>query len=110
MHSPDDSPDELIVSDSNSNITKAVVHVSYEPKQVNIETESTKKTIDGMIISKTKVLADTIDKAKSVSNNIVQKTKIVKEELTKNSNKTSCKTTNNFVKAEELILSPQWIR
>ncbi|XP_050428361.1 uncharacterized protein LOC126838203 isoform X2 [Adelges cooleyi] len=52
LHSPNDSPDEL--SDSESNVTKAVVHVSYNPNQEETDKQSTQNspTASGKILQR----------------------------------------------------------
>lgn len=108
MHSPNDSFDELVVSDSDSNITRAVVHVSYEPKQVEIETVSNTKKIDDFVTHQNKVLIESMDKV-NVVNDAVKNIQINNDNW--NSKEIGDgKITNNLVKLEESSLSPGFSR
>jgi len=108
LHSPNDSFDELVVSDSDSNITRAVVHVSYEPKQEEIETVSNKKLFDDLVTRQNKVLKETMDKV-NVVDDTVKNVQIIKDDIW-NDNENGCKITNNLVKLEESSLSPGFSR
>jgi hypothetical protein len=106
LHSPNDSPEELVDSDSDSNITRAVVHVSYEPKLVDVETKSTKQQLlpnNTIIINENKTLKGSIDKIDNVVDDTVENMKIVKEKKHKND---YCTITNDLAKLEESSLSP----
>lgn len=105
LHSPkDNSPEELVVSDSNCNVTKAVVHVSYEPKQVesepaiilnenNITTRTTSNQIE--------TLKKSVDKINTIGK-VVKNTKLIKDDI-----ENGHKTTNNLMKLEDSSLSPR---
>lgn len=108
MHSPNDSFDELVVSDSDSNITRAVVHVSYEPNQVEIETVSNTKTIDDFVTHQNKVLIESMDKV-NVINDTVKNIEI-KDDIWNSGEFGNGKITNNLVKLEESSLSPGFSR
>ncbi|CAI6365454.1 unnamed protein product [Macrosiphum euphorbiae] len=109
LHSPNDSFDELVVSDSDSNITRAVVHVSYEPKQVEIETVSNKKIFDDLVTHHNKVLVESMDKV-NVVDDTVQNIQIIKDDIWNSNEIGDCKITNNLVKLEESSLSPGFSR
>lgn len=109
MHSPNDSFDELVVSDSDSNITRAVVHVSYEPKQVETETVSNKKLFDDLVTHQNKVLVESMDKV-NVVDDTVKNIQIIKDDIWNSNEIGGCKITNNLVKLEESSLSPGFSR
>jgi len=109
LHSPDDSFDELVVSESNSNITRAVVHVSYEPKQEEIETVSDKKLVDDLVTHQNKVLIESIDKV-NVVDDTVKNTQIIKDDIWNSNESGDVKITNSLVKLEESSLSPGFSR
>jgi hypothetical protein len=109
LHSPNDSFDELVVSDSNSNITRAVVHVSYEPKQVETETESNKKLFDDLVTHQNEMLIKSIDKV-NVVDDTVKNIQIIKDDIWNSNESDDCKITNNLVKLEESSLSPGFSR
>lgn len=109
LHSPDDSFDELIVSESNSNITRAVVHVSYEPKQEEIETVSDKKLFDDLVTYQNEVLIETIDKANFVDNT-AKNTQIIKDDIWNSNESGDVKIINSLMKLEESSLSPGFSR
>lgn len=109
LHSPNDSPEELVVSDSESNVTRAVVHVSYEPtQQTEMETESKKMTPGHTVKRQNDVLKESTDKIEEITNT-VKVENIVKENVV-NSNENSSKITNNLVKPGEPLLSPELSR
>ncbi|XP_025202736.1 uncharacterized protein LOC112599871 isoform X2 [Melanaphis sacchari] len=109
LHSPNDSFDELVVSDSNSNITRAIVHVSYEPKQVEIETASDKKIINDAVTHQNEELIESIDK-KNVVDDAVKNIQNIKDDIWDSNASGDCKITNNSVKLEESSLSPGFSR
>jgi len=109
LHSPNDSFDELVVSDSNSNITRAVVHVSYEPKQVETETESNKKSFNDLVTHQNEMLIKSIDKV-NVVDDTVKNIQIIKDDIWNSNENDDCKITNNLVKLEESSLSPGFSR
>jgi len=106
LHSPNDSFDE-IVSDSESNITRAVVHVSYEPKQIEIETVSNKKIFDDFVTHQNKVLIESMDKV-NVVNDTVKNIQIIKDDILNSNEIGDDKVTNK--KLEESSLSPGFSR
>lgn len=108
MHSPNDSFDELVVSDSDSNITRAVVHVSYEPKQEEIETVSNTKIIDDFVTHQDKVLIESMNKV-NVINDTVKNIQI-NDDIWNSGEIGDGKITNNLVKLEESSLSPGFSR
>lgn len=105
LHSPNDSPEELVMSDSDSNITKAVVHVSYEPKRVEVETTvSTKTQSDDVAIRQIRTLNEPVG---IVVVDAVKTAKIDRENV-ENGNENCFQTVNNAVKPSENSLpSPQ---
>lgn len=108
LHSPNDSPEELVASDSDSNITRAVVHVSYEPKRADVETESTKQQLPTnkiVIINENKTLNGSNGKV-DVVDNTVGSIKIVKDDSEIDNGSDCCTMSNNLVKLEESSLSP----
>lgn len=109
LHSPNDSPDELVASDSDTNITRAVVHVSYEPKQVEVKTETITKLSDDKVISHSKALKEPTDKD-SVIESTIKNMKILKENNEYSCKENSHKITNNLVKLEDSTSSPQFSR
>lgn len=105
LHSPNDSPEELVTSDSESNITRADVHVSYEPtQQIEMETESTKITSGNTVKRQKDVVKESSDKIE-VFNNIAKVDNIAKKNVV-NSSENSSKMTNNLAKPGEPLLSP----
>jgi len=108
LHSPNDSFDELVVSDSDSNITRAVVHVSYEPKQEEIETVSNTKIIDDFVTHQDKVLIESMNKV-NVINDTVKNIQI-NDDIWNSGEIGDGKITNNLVKLEESSLSPGFSR
>lgn len=108
LHSPNDSPDELVASDSDTNITRAVVHVSYEPKQVEVKTETITLS-DDKVMSYSKALKEPTDKD-SVVDDTIQNMKILKENIEYSCKENSHKKMNNLVKLEDSTLSPQLSR
>lgn len=108
MHSPNDSFDETVVSDSDLNITRAVVHVSYEPKQVEIKTVSNKTLFNDLVTCQNNVLKESMVKVDAVDDT-VENIQIIKDDIW-NSNESDCKITNNLVKLEESSLSPGFSR
>lgn len=105
LHSPNDSPEELVVSDSNSNVTKAVVHVSYEPKRVEVETTVSTKTQSGnMAIRRMRTSNEPIG---TVVVDAAKTAKIDRKNI-ENGNEKCFETANNTVKPpEDSLLSPQ---
>ncbi|VVC28372.1 Hypothetical protein CINCED_3A019735 [Cinara cedri] len=107
LHSPNDSPDELVVSDSDSNITRAVVHVSYDPNRVQ---DSPNNLIDDTVINNNNVLKESIDKVNNdVIENNTENIKIIKDNID-NNNENDCAMVNNLVRPEDSSLSPQLSR
>jgi len=109
LHSPNDSFDELVVSDSDSNITRAVVHVSYEPKQVETETVSNKKLFDDLVTHQNKVIIESMDKV-NVVDDTAKSIQIIKDDIWNSNEIGDCKITNNLVKLQESSLSPGFSR
>lgn len=105
LHSPNDSPEELVVSDSDSNVTKAVVHVSYEPKRVEVETTvSTKTQSDDVAIRQMRTSNEPIG---IVAMNVTKTAKIDCDKV-ENGNEKCIETANNTAKSpEDSLLSPQ---
>lgn len=103
LHSPDDSYEELVISDSDSNFTRAVVHVSYEPNQV--EKDLTKKLSDSNVaLNHNQILYELVNKNK-VADSIVTNTKIINEDI-----ENSRMIMNNLVKLEDASITSRLSR
>lgn len=108
LHSPSDSLEEIVTSDSDSNITRAVVHVSYEPKRADVETKSTNQQLlnnETIITNDNKKLNGSINKVGVISGT-VKNIKIIKDDSEKNNGSSNFMITNDLVKLEESSLSP----
>lgn len=99
LHSPDDSPEELIVNDSDPNITRAVVHVSYEPKELEAEKELSKTQSHNVVINQCQTSNKSDDKIIIVENTY-KNPRIFKDNI-KNSIENNFKVSNNLIKFEE---------
>lgn len=99
LHSPDDSPEELIVNDSDPNITRAVVHVSYEPKELEVEKELSKTQSHNMVINQCQTSNKSDDKIIIVEN--TYKNPRISKDNIKNSIENNFKVSNNLIKFEE---------
>lgn len=100
LHSPNDSFEELIIGDLDSNITKAVVHVSYKPKQVESETEISNKLSNDMVINQSITFNESQNKEVNIINNTEKNAKVTKEHI-ESSSESSYKISNNLIKFEE---------
>jgi len=89
-----------------SSITKAVVHVSYEPKQEDVKTESTKKSSDSIVVEKTKTHKESVDKINIIVDQILKNENIV-DEFIENINENNSKVTSTLVNPGESSLSPR---
>jgi len=95
-----------MVNDLDSNTTKAVVHVSYEPKNFKKETISTKTVSNDMAINQIKTPENLVDNVNINVNSTTQNVKNVNGNI-ENITEDSCKMTNNLVKSENSTLSPR---
>lgn len=95
-----------MVNDSDSNTTKAVIHVSYEPKNVKKETISTKTISNDMAINQIKTPENLVDNVNINVNSTIQNAKNVNRSI-ENITEDGCMMTNNLVQPENSILSPR---
>lgn len=103
LHSPNDSPEELDVNESDSNVTKAVVHVSYEPKRVEVETTvSTKTQSDDVAIKQMRMLNEPIG---IVAVDAAKTAKIDRDNVENGNENGTAK--NTAKPPEDSLLSPQ---